>query len=331
MPLEALRYPITPVGLHYLLTHFDIPYVAESAWSLKIGGLVRRPLDLTLADIKAYPRVVLPVTLECAGNGRALMNPRPVSQPWLLEAIGTAEWAGTPLRLVLEDAGIEPAAVEAVFTGLDRGVQGGEVQSYQRSLKVGDLLKDEVLLAYEMNGAPLQPQHGFPLRLVVPGWYGMTSVKWLDSIEMVERPFEGYQMVHSYRYSQTEDDPGTPVDLIKVRALMIPPGVPDFMTRARLLAAGAVTLTGRAWAGPLHVSRVEVSTDGGPTWADASLEDETSRFAWRGWSFPWTAEPGRYNLMVRATDERGRRQPETEWNYFGMGNNMVQSVEVIVE
>lgn len=332
MPLEGLRYDITPTGMHYLLIHFDIPEVDPNAWNLRIGGLVGNPVTLSLGDIKALPSRTEVVTMECAGNGRALFTPRSASQPWLLEAIGTAEWTGTPLKGVLEAAGLKETAVEILFTGSDQGVQGEEVQYYQRSLTIEEATRDEVLLVYEMNGRALEPQHGYPLRLVVPGWYGMTSVKWLESIEAVGEPFNGYQMHGSYRYAQTADEPGEPVDLIRVRALMVPPGIPDFLTRTRLLDSGPVTLTGRAWAGRLGISRVETSTDGGASWSDAQLGVQPPRFAWRGWTAQWNAAAGRYTLMVRATDTDGNRQPvEPEWNIQGMGNNMVQSVDVIVE
>ena len=331
MPLEAMRYPITPTGLHYLLVHYDIPYVDTGQWRLNLRGLVSNPMSLTLDEIISRPAVTMPVTMECAGNGRALLSPRPVSQPWLVEAIGTAEWIGTPLRGVLEDMGIADDAVELLFTGLDRGVQGDEVQYYQRSLSIADASREEVLLAWAMNGQPLQPQHGYPLRLIVPGWYGMTSGKWLDRIEAIGQPFQGYQMT-SYRYADDEDDPGLPVDLIRVRALMVPPGIPDFLTRTRLVEAGPTPLTGRAWAGRLGISRVEVSVDGGKTWMEAQLGEETAHCAWRAWSFTWDARPGNHTLCVRATDSQGEVQPVDQlWNLKGMGNNLVHRVDVIVE
>ena len=332
MPLEGLRYPITPTGLHYLLVHFDIPEVDVGDWRLDVGGLVSRPISLTLDEITKRPAVTIAVTMECAGNGRALLTPRPISQPWLLEAVGTAEWTGTPLRGILEEAGVSGEAVEIVFTGLDRGVQGDQLQYYQRSLSTAEATREEVLLAYQMNGQPLQPQHGYPLRLIAPGWYGMASVKWLDRIEAVGEPFQGYQMEQTYRYSQAADDGGDPVTLIRVRALMIPPGVPDFATRIRLVEAGPVTLTGRAWAGRLGVSRVEVSVDGGASWSEAELGEEVSPHAWRAWSFGWQAKPGTYALCVRASDSEGNVQPVTQpWNFQGMGNNMAQRVDVLVE
>ena len=180
-------------------------------------------------------------------------------------------------------------AVEIVFTGLDRGVQGDEVHYYQRNLSIQDAVAEDVLLVYAMNGEPLQPQHGYPLRLIVPGWYGMTSVKWLNSIEAMAEPLQGYQVAQAYRYSKDADDPGEPVNLINVRALMIPPGIPDFLTRTRLVEAGRVALSGRAWAGRLGVSRVEVSVDSGETWSDAKLGEQVSEYAWRGWSYEWDA------------------------------------------
>jgi DMSO/TMAO reductase YedYZ molybdopterin-dependent catalytic subunit len=328
MPLEALRYPVTPVGLHYLLIHYDVPVVEPETWRLTVRG--ERELVLGLEELRARPAVEVTVTMECAGNGRARLDPRPVSQPWLLEAVGTARWRGTPLRPLLEEAGVGDA-VEVLLTGLDRGVEGGEEQAFQRALPLEEALRDEVLLAYEMNGAPLPPQHGFPLRLVVPGWYGMTNVKWLERIELVDTPFAGYQNSWSYRLRQAEDEEGVPLDRMQPRSLMAPPGVPDFMTRDRTVAAGEVVLEGRAWSGLAPVDRVEVSTDGGETWAPAELEPAGEPWAWRGWSYRWDAEPGEHVLCCRARDEAGNDQPrEPPWNLGGYANNAVQAVRVTV-
>jgi len=332
MPLEGLHYDVTPMGMHYLLIHFDIPVADEDSWTLEIGGLVDRPVILDMDDIRSRPQVTMPVTMECAGNGRVLMEPRAISTPWLLEAIGTAEWTGTPLRPILEGAGMASDAVELLFTGTDRGVQGGELQDYQRSLTVEQAMRDEVMLVYGMNGAPLQPQHGYPLRLLVPGWYGMASVKWLSRIEAIDHRFDGYQQMRTYRYVQSADDVGEPVDLIRVRSLMVPPGVPDFLTRTRLVKAGTHRVEGRAWAGRLDVTRVEFSGDGGRTWVDADLGPHVGDFAWRSWSAEWEATPGEHVLCVRATDEEGNVQStEQLWNYHGMGNNMTHRVDVLVE
>lgn len=332
MPLEALRYAITPVGMHYLLSHFDIPNVHAETWQLTVNGLVAHPVTLSLGEIVKRPVVTQTITMECAGNGRALLEPRYVSQPWFTEALGTVEWTGTPLHAILTEVGVDPRAVEIVFTGLDQGVEDDEIHHYQRSLTVEDAIREEVLLAYAMNGEALQPQHGYPLRLVVPGWYGMGNVKWLCRIEAVAAPFKGYYMEKAYRYTQTEDEAGEPVTLMKVRALMVPPGIPDWKTRQRLVEAGPVKLMGRAWAGRSRIVRVEVSVDGGTTWALADLEKQTSTHAWQAWSFSWQAESGQHVLCVRATDAENNTQPiDQPWNFQGMGNNMVQRVDVLVE
>lgn len=329
MPLEALGYDLTPTGLHYLVIHWDIPQVDASDWRLRIGGGVRQPLELTLDEIRSRPRRTIPVTLECAGNGRARLTPRPLSVPWLTEAVGTAEWTGTSLWPLLEAAGLDDHAVEVVFSGQDRGVQGEVDQAYERSLTIAEARRPEVLLAYEMNGRPLEPQHGSPLRLLVPGWYGMTSVKWLTRIRAVTEPFAGYQQASAYRYQQTDEDPGEAVTRIRVRALMSPPGIPDFFTRRRLVDAGPVTLRGRAWCGTAPVVRVEVAVDG--SWSDAALEDPIGAWAWRGWSFEWEATPGDHVLSCRATDEDGNVQPlQQPWNIQGLGNNLAQDVSVTV-
>jgi sulfane dehydrogenase subunit SoxC len=333
LPLEALRYPITPAGLHYLLIHYDIPEVKADRWALKVEGRVARPLELTLADLRERPAQEVTATMECAGNGRALLAPHVVSQPWLLEAVGNATWTGVPLKSILEEAGPLDDAVEVVFTGLDRGFEKGVEQSYQRSLELDVALANDVLLAYAMNGAPLLPQHGFPLRLLVPGWYGMTNVKWLAGITVVTEPFQGYQHTAGYRFRVDEGDEGTPVTRMQPRALMVPPGIPDFNTRARTVPVGSCVLEGRAWSGWAPVTRVEVSADGGENWADAELEPLGSRWGWRGWRYEWAAdELGEYVLSCRAHDEAGNVQPDDPtWNVGGYSNNAVQRVYVAVE
>jgi len=329
MPLEALRYPVTPVGLHYLLIHYDVPVVEEEDWRLTIRG--ERELELSLDELRARPAAEHTVTMECAGNGRARLEPRVVSQPWLVEAVGTARWRGAPLASLLDEAGVPDGTVEVLLTGLDRGVEGGEAQAFQRSLAVEEARRGEVLLAYEMNGAPLPPQHGFPLRLVVPGWYGMTNVKWLSRIELLDEPFGGYQNRQGYRLRQTEDDEGVPLDRMQPRSLLVPPGIPEFMTRERTVAAGEVLVEGRAWSGLAPIASVEVSDDGGTSWASAELEAAGEPWAWRGWSYRWEAKPGDHVLSSRARDEGGNEQPvEPTWNLGGYANNAVQRVQVTV-
>jgi sulfane dehydrogenase subunit SoxC len=244
--------------------------------------------------------------------------------------VGCATWTGTPLTPLLEQiAG--PETVDVVFTGADHGLDRGVEQDYQRALPVTEAMRDEVLLAYEMNGQPLPPQHGFPLRLVVPGWYGMAHVKWLRAITVLDHPFEGFQNSKSYRFKRDLDDPGTPVTRMRPRALMVPPGFPDFMTRTRIVTAGEVELTGRTWSGLAPVVRVEVSADDGTTWQDAAVAPPSESYAWQGWRCTWTATPGRCVLRVRATDATGATQPlDPPWNAQGVANNVAQRVEVLV-
>jgi DMSO/TMAO reductase YedYZ molybdopterin-dependent catalytic subunit len=331
LPLEALRYPITPVGLHYLLTHYDIPAVDGDTWRLEIGGGVERPLALSLADLRARDAVTVPVTLECAGNGRARLAPRPLSQPWLTEAVGTAEWTGVPLGSLLAEAGLRDDVVEVLFTGLDRGIEAGVEQLYERSLPRAEALGADALLAYAINGQDLPPQHGAPLRLVIAGWYGMAHVKWLSTITALTEPFEGYQNKVGYRLYAADGEDGVPVTRIMPRSLTIPPGIPDFFTRERFVDAGSCVLQGRAWSGWAPVERVEVSVDGGATWDDAALGEQAGPRAWRGWSYEWDAPAGEHVLCSRATDAAGNVQPvEPPWNLKGFANNAVERLRVIV-
>jgi sulfane dehydrogenase subunit SoxC len=330
MPLEALRYDVTPVGLHYLLIHYDIPAVDPNTWALTVGGRVANPLRLTLDDLRARPAVDLTATMECAGNGRARFDPRPVSQPWLNEAVGTARWKGLALSELFREAQPLDDAVEVVFTGLDRGVEKELEQDFQRSVAMADAT--DAVLAYEMNGAPLPPQHGFPLRLVVPGWYGMTNVKWLSAIELVDRAFEGFQQASAYRFRLDEDEEGSPLTRMAPRALMLPPGIPEFFTRARTVRLGDVELSGRAWSGHAPIAAVEVSDDGGRTWAGAELGDDAGAWAWRSWRYTWQPRAaGEYVLCSRARDEAENEQPvDAPWNVGGYSNNSVQRIPVTV-
>ncbi|MFE5657153.1 sulfite oxidase [Streptomyces sp. NPDC056517] len=333
LPLEALRYDVTPPGLHYVLVHYDIPDTAADGWRLTVGGRVLRTLDLDVDELRSRPSVTRRVTLECAGNGRARLSPRPVSQPWLVEAVGTADWTGVPLAALLAEAGVAEEAVEAVFTGADHGVERGVEQDYRRSLPLTTAADPDrdVLVAYAMNGAPLPPQHGSPLRLVVPGWYGMAQVKWLHDITLTDTPYTGFQQAVAYRVRQAPEEPGAPVTLIAPRALMVPPGFPDFMSRTRVVRPGPVPLTGRAWSGHGPITRVEVSEDGGAAWTEAELvPDPAHPWAWSAWRTTWTATPGLRHLTVRATDAGGNVQPVVEpWNRGGFANNLVQRVEVL--
>jgi DMSO/TMAO reductase YedYZ molybdopterin-dependent catalytic subunit len=330
MPLESLQWDITPPGLHYLLIHYDIPAIDPGTFELVIDGLVDKSLSLDLDALRSRPQISAVVTLECAGNGRAQLLPRPVSQPWLTEAVGTARWTGTPLSSLLREAGVADGAIDVIFTGADHGIERGQEQDYQRALPVAEAMGDGVMLAYEMNGAPLPPQHGAPLRLIVPGWYGMAHVKWLRRITVVAEPFDGFQM-RAYRFRDSPDDPGIPLTRIEPRALLIPPGFPDFMSRRRVVRSGNVLIEGRAWSGWAEVTAVQISVDGGDTWESADLDARLDSYGWARWSWTWRAEPGSYLLSARATDASGRTQPLGQrWSRGGFANNTIQKVPVAV-
>jgi sulfane dehydrogenase subunit SoxC len=239
----------------------------------------------------------------------------------------------TPSYRALVDGDVR-SAVAVGRVGVHRGgprcVQGGEEHHYARSLTIAEATRPEMMLAYEMDGQPLPPQHGYPVRLLVPGWYGMTSVKWLCSIDAVTQPFDGFQQRVAYRYQHNADDPGIPVTRIRVRCLMVPPGIPDFFTRRRIVRSGSPLLRGRAWSGRAPIERVEVAVDG--RWRDAQLHRQIGRFAWRGWSLEWDARRGDHELACRATDASGDVQPDQQtWNHQGMGNTAVQRMTVTVQ
>jgi DMSO/TMAO reductase YedYZ molybdopterin-dependent catalytic subunit len=247
--------------------------------------------------------------------------------------VGTAEWTGVLLREVLAKAGLRSNAVDVVFTGADHGVERGVEQDYQRALpaEVATGRADDVLIAYEMNGAPLPPQHGYPLRLVVPGWYGMAHVKWLRAITAIDHQFNGFQHAVAYRLRQNADDVGEPVDRMAPRALLVPPGYPDFMSRTRIVEPGPIHLTGRAWSGRAPVTEVEVTNDGGASWQSADYQpDHAHRWAWGRWETTWAATPGQHLLGARATDAAGNVQPiEQPWNRGGFANNLIQRMPVV--
>jgi DMSO/TMAO reductase YedYZ molybdopterin-dependent catalytic subunit len=341
MHLEGMTYPITPIGMHYLLIHYDIPEIDEKAYKVRVDGLVKNELTLDMDYFRSRPKVTVPATMECCGNGRASQKWRLWAHvPWNHDAIGTAEWTGTPLRGVLEEAGLLDDAVEVLFTGLDKGIQGppdgAQVQYFQRSLTVDYVMNpdNDVLLCYEINGMPLPPQHGFPLRLLVPGWLGATNVKWIDSIEATSTRLTERQMKW-YSYAESDNDPNRiPCTFQKTRAMMIPPGIPDFVCRRRHLEeTDAVELRGRAWSGGLRITEVDVSLDGGNTWLPAKVDAPFAKWAWVGWSFTWeNVTPGEYTLRCRAKDERGNMSmhEDSAHDYYAMDVTKPQYVDVNV-
>ncbi len=329
MPLEALRYDLTPAGLHYLLIHFDIPAIDVATWRLRLEGLVSNPKTFSIAELRRMPARTVRVTMECAGNGRGQTSPRYPSMPWLEEGVSTAEWTGVSLPVVLKEIQLKESAREIVFHGADRGIDRGIEHSFSRSLVPAEAMRDDVLLAYAMNGQPLLPQHGAPLRLVVPDWYGMASVKWLERIEAIDHAFEGVQQTGSYHFRDAPGEMGVPCTRMRVNSLMAPPGIPDYYGRRRTVDAGWVEILGRAWSGDAPIRRVEFALDG--TWQDAVLHDSGGAHAWRRWGVRWNALRGAHELRCRATDETGAVQPlAPPSDVTGFGNNAVQRIEVTV-
>jgi DMSO/TMAO reductase YedYZ molybdopterin-dependent catalytic subunit len=328
--LETLGLDVTPTGTHYLLNHFDVPLLSAAEHVLRFEGAFDAPFTLTMDEIRALPQVTRPVTMECAGNGRAGISPRSFSMPWLYEAVGTSEWTGTPLAPLIARARARQPVQDFAFTGADFGFDRGQPHFFGRSLTPDELAELDVMLVWGMNGAPLLPQHGAPLRLIVPGWYGMASVKWLTRIDALTERYQGFQQVQTYRYRTHPDDPGRPVTRIRVKSLMKPPGVPDWVTRQRWLEAGRVTLVGRAWSGGgVPIARVEVLLDG--SWREAELTGRADRYAWTGWRIEWNATPGVQDLACRATDAEGNVQPlVAPFDVGGFANNAVHRVRVHV-
>jgi len=333
---EFLRDDVTPLGIHYLLNHFAVPELRADDYAVAIGGKVQTPGKLSLSELQSRQELKQVVTMECAGTGRRSLSPRPVYVPWDKECIGTYEWTGTPLAPLLQQAGIDPNAVEVLFSGWDSGVDLGVEHVFERSLPIAEALREEVMLAWGANGQPLLPEHGFPLRLIVPSWYGMASVKWLRAITVLDAPFQGVQQKQVYVYEKARDDPAArPVQHKRVNSAILPLGYPDLMSRCAFLAPGTHTVRGRAWSGFGPVSQVELSTDGGASWQAAQLQRTLSDpFAWVGWQARWQASPGGFVLACRATDATGQTQPldpGTVWNLGGDGVNEVAQLPVLVQ
>ena len=317
---------LTPASLFYIRNHYSIPD-CDSQWELTLDGHVESGLSFALQDFRSFPIQTLPITLECAGNNRSDLEPNVPGNPFQNGAVSTAIWAGVPLRHLLERAGIKDGAVEVLFEGYDTGQPdpSEETQPYLRSLPIDVAMHPDTLLAYEMNGEALSREHGYPLRLIVPGWYGMASVKWLRRISVLREGFTGF--FQTDRYIIEEDDGETvPVAQIHVKSLI------SWPEENTTLPLDSQVIHGMAWSGFAHIAKVEVSDDGGETWSQADLVGPRYRYYWQQWHFSWTPKSaGHYTLVARATDEDGNAQPmETRWNSLGYIINGVRPVCVEV-
>jgi DMSO/TMAO reductase YedYZ molybdopterin-dependent catalytic subunit len=319
---------VMPNAHFYVRNHFQIPNLDPHTFRLTVGGLVERPLSLSLRDLHNMRSQTLVVTLECAGNGRTMFDPPVNGEKWTLGAVSTAEWAGVPLVEVLDRAGVRAGARDVLFRGADCGTVEGHSEPirFERGLQLDHARDADALLAYAMNGEPLPIQHGYPVRLVVPRWYAVGSVKWLNEIELVDRPFAGYYQSNKYLYEWERDGRVVrePITLQRVRALITEPGPGDEVRR------GELAIRGVAWSGAAPIARVEVCVGGG--WQEARLVGERNRHSWQWWELITRVEKaGAVTLRASATDLAGRTQPERpEWNRLGYGNNSIQQVPIRV-
>jgi DMSO/TMAO reductase YedYZ molybdopterin-dependent catalytic subunit len=314
-PFAELDAFVTPTDQFYVRSHFAVPAVDPGTYRLTVEGAVENPLTLSLADLKAMPAVTVPLTLECAGNGRVFLQPAARGLQWQFGGVSTAEWTGVPLSAILEKAKAKPSAVEVILVGADRGAITADPASpgaipYDRSIPIAKARKPEVLLAHGMNGEPLPASHGAPVRAVIGGWYGMASVKWLTRIVVTDRPYDGFWQTFDYSYFERRDGglpTLKPVAAVEPKAQIARPAFGEVVPAGR-----KYEVRGFAWAGERAVAKVEVSTDGGRTWGGAALLGEDKPFCWRRWGFVWDvpAAAGPVQLLARCTDAAGKGQPE---------------------
>ena len=309
--LDLQDGPITPASRHYVRSHFAVPPPPRT---ISVAGTVAAPRSLSIADLRALPRRSAVVTLECAGNGRAFLDPPAPGEQWRLGAVSTAEWTGVTLRSILEPAGLSGSTIEILFRGADAGTppDGATRISFERSLPLSRALDGPI----GCHVQPLTPNHGAPVRLLVPGRYGVASVKWLSRITALDAPFRGFYQAARYVVG------AEPLRAMKPRAVIVPPRPPVW---------APTTVRGLAWSGQGSITRVDLSVDGGRIWRDATLGSQPSAAAWCEWRLDWAPSAGTYDLIARATDASGEQQPlANRANPLGYMNNAAQPVRVDV-
>jgi DMSO/TMAO reductase YedYZ molybdopterin-dependent catalytic subunit len=314
MPFDTLSSWAVPNERFYVRSHFAVPAIDPKAFKLVVEGHVENRLELSLDEVKKLKAETMPLLVECAGNTRAALVPTARGLQWGNGAAGNADWTGVPLSVLLDRAKPKAGALEVILAGADKGALTADPATpgaihFSRSLPLAKARKPEVLVAWGMNGADLPPAHGFPLRAVVGGWYGMASVKWLNRIVVTDRPYKGYFQTMDYAYFVRkigEEPEVVPVTEIQPKAAIARPGLHEVVP-----AGKPYTVFGAAWAGEGKVAKVEVSADGGKTWRPAKLDADARPFCWVTWKYDWTpAEKGAVKLVARCTDETGTTQPE---------------------
>jgi len=333
-PFDRVDSFLTPTELFYIRSHFLTPKLDTASYRLRIDGAVRNPFSLSYQELLDMPSETRIAVLECAGNGRAFLVPQVEGAQWELGAVGNAQWTGVRLGALLERAGMDNDACEIVLEGADSGapkekpIPPGTI-SYARSLPRNKATQQEVLIAYRMNGRELPRDHGYPVRAVVPGHYGMASVKWLTRIHVVREPFQGYWQTSDYAYWDYQD--GKPVRRalgeMKLKSEIARPAVYETLEPNQLY-----TVSGAAWAGETEVTEIAISTDGGQTWAEAEFLDPVQRHTWRRWKFDWLtpSKPGQYTLLARAKDAKGVQPDRHDPNYGTYVINHPLPIEVFV-
>ena len=335
-PFDRLDSYLTPVESFYVRSHFPAPPLQPDSYQLSVAGAVKNPFAITYEELKRLPAKTVVATLECAGNSRVFLVPQKPGAQWQLGAVGTAEWTGVPLALLLDRAGLTGKAYDVVLEGADRGIpkegpKPSKPISYSRSVLLEKAL-DDVLIAYLMNGMELPPDHGFPVRAIVPGHYGMASVKWLTHIGVLEEQFQGYWQTIDYGYwDQVDGIPvRRPLSELKLKSEIARPSTLERVPKGQMY-----TVYGAAWSGAADVVAVEVTTDGGQTWAKTNFLDPIRPHAWRRWSYDWKTpdRPGHYILMSRAHDATGASQPDKhdDQRYDSYVIHHTLPVEVLVQ
>lgn len=323
----ALRDAVTPTASHYVRSNFDLPELERGSYRLAVDGAVHQAQQLDLAALSRLPAVQSRVTMECAGNDRLGMRPMPAGEPWASGAVGTATWGGVRLADVLTLAAPRGEAAEVIVTGADRGVRDDartpEPLPFARGLPLEVAMHPDTILALTMNGEPLSVAHGAPVRLIVPGWYGMANVKWVVGLSLSSERFVGYFQQERYVYD--EPDGVRPVTRMRVKSLITAPA------EGSVVRAGEVTVHGWAWSGEDRIARVELAVGGGDEWQEATLGTPDGPYAWTPWQLTCSVSPGRLVLRSRATDATGATQPDViSWNRLGYGNNAVRPLVVHV-
>jgi len=333
-PVRYFDSWLTPADSFFVRQHIPRPApIDRERYRLRVNGMVAKPLELSLADLEKLPQATVPATIECTGNGRAFYTPRVPGIQWGRGAIGNAEWAGPRIADILKAAGASPSAAYLETDGADTGV--ANTPDFVRSLAMRKAMHAATILALQMNGRPIPDIHGFPARLIVPGWDGTSSVKWVVRLSPAAEANKGFFMNPAYRYPKYALPPGStpkPAELETIEGMPVKSAITAPEDQSKL-ALGAITIRGFAWAGEEAIERVEVSTDGGSRWRDAQLSSPKLPFAWRLWQMEWRpADPGYYTILSRATDSKGRVQPMVAtWNPSGYLWNAIDRVGVTVE